>query len=249
MSDEIFHDLPAPPLHPDVREEIADKWLSSADQNQGGPVNIMAILSVAGITISELPVAKMGDNAAYARPQVKTIFVRPDFRSECLRKNPNALFAIAHEFGHCALHRGPLAKPLKVSGNVSPTWIKQAGGQEDQAWDLARAIMLPRAFVYDTDEVADITQRLNAPLHHAKIRLAQLRFERRKKIQSILTLPDTVKSLWDSARADPDHDPNYYRISSKGSLVEINSYNRFDLPLGWFVNHGKIYWKDEWSGW
>ena len=28
-------------------------------------------------------------------------------------------------------------------------------------------------------------------------------------------------------------------VTAAGSLVEINSYNRFDLPLGWLVDHGQ----------
>jgi hypothetical protein len=251
MGEKIYPDLPALPLLTADRESIADRCLALLEQYRGGPVDIVRIVGSAGASIIELPLDKMGDNEAFARPQVNTIFVRPGFKDELRRNLPETLFKLAHEYAHVVLHRGALAKPLKISGNVSPGWIKPGEGQEEQAWDLARAIMLPRSQIHDYDDEFQTARDFNAPPLHVSLRLAQLKLERRKKIQPINALPVNIKRLWDSARIHPDYDSAYYRLSDKGSgsLVEINSYNRHDLPLGWLVDHGHIYWKDEWTGW
>ncbi len=251
MSEKIYSDLPAPPLLTADREGIADRCLALLPNYRGGPVVIVEIVRSTGVSIIELTRDKMGDNEAFARPQVNGIFVRPGFKDELKRKLPETLFKLAHEFAHVVLHRGALAKPLKLGGNVSLGWLRPGEGQEHQAWDLARAIMLPRSQLHDHNDILRTAADFNAPPIHVSLRLAQLRLERRKRIQPIKALPPEIKRVWESARVHPEYQADYYRLSDSGSgsLVEINSYNRFDLPLGWLVDHGHICWKDEWSGW
>jgi hypothetical protein len=251
MSDKIYHDLPAPPLLCADRETIAEKYLALLPNYRGGPVDIAEIVRSAGVEIIERTWDKMGDNEAFARPQISSIFVRPGFKDELKRKIPETLFKLAHEFAHVVLHRGVLAKPLKLGGNISQSWLQPGEGQEGQAWDLARAIMLPGFHLHDGEDILRVAADFNAPPSHVSLRLAQLRLERRKKIQPIKNLPPDIKRVWDLARKHPEYNADYYRLSDigSGSLVEINSFNRFDLPLGWLVDHGRIYWKDEWCGW
>jgi Zn-dependent peptidase ImmA (M78 family) len=166
MSEKIYSDLPAPPLLTADREGIADRCLALLPNYRGGPIDIVEIVRSAGVSIIELTRDKMGDNEAFARPQVNSIFVRPGFKDELKRKLPETLFKLAHEFAHVVLHRGALAKPLKLGGNVSLGWLRPGEGQEDQAWDLARAIMLPRSQLHDHNDILRTAADFNAPPIH-----------------------------------------------------------------------------------
>jgi len=245
----IYHDLPAPPLSADERERIAEEWLYASRQTNRGPVDIETIIRCAHCEIVELSKSKMGDNEAFARAQVNTIFVSASFKQGVFAKQPEHLFKLAHEFSHLVLHRGPLAKPLKVSGNSPLSWKPAAERQEDQAWDLARSIMLPRMHLRGDEMVDAIMQEFNAPREHAVVRLNQLRVERRKLRKPCEDLPSKAREIWEAARIHPDFDKDFTRLSKSGLRVAASSYNRLDRPFGWYVCCGAIYSKDETEFW
>ena len=112
MSDDIFHDLPAPPVSPEEREMIAEKWLRSAEQTHGRPVDILAIVKSANVTIVELTADKMGEQRGIRTASSEHHICAPGLQ-ERSTNTPLTLFKLAHEFSHCVLHRGALAKPLK----------------------------------------------------------------------------------------------------------------------------------------
>lgn len=245
----INHDLPAPPLLPERREEIAEQWLNAANQLQRGPIDISAIVTEAKMQVVTLSPAKMADNEAFARPQVNTIFVRDGFRDEVIRKRPETLFKLAHEFSHLVLHRGELAKPLKLDGNVPLAWKPPEERQEDQAWDLARSIMLPRMHIRGPEEVAAIAQEFHAPSSHVIARLAQLRRERSKLRKPCDDLPTAARIVWENAGIHPEYDRHFTRLSKSGLRVDALSYNRLSEPFGWYIICGNIYSRAEMDMW
>lgn len=254
MSNDIHHDLPAPPLNPEEREQLAETWLKSTDQLHGGPIDVLKLLDSAAITLCEWPVERMLDNEVYARPQVQSIFGRPSFVSAVHKGERGALMKLAHEFAHCVLHRGPAAKPLKAAGNHSLSWISGTESQENQAWQMARAIAIPRNFVRPSDTADAIAARFRVPIEHAVLRLKELQFERRKCLQDTPTgvppkLDVQAARYWKRAAIDANHDPDWYRLSDGNFLISIAGYNRRDHRLGWYVYCDRIYANDEWDQW
>lgn len=249
MSIDSNHDLPAPPLPPSDREKVSEAWLTAGAQLHGGAVDIVSILTAANVQIVTLSDEKMKDHLAFAKPQVNTVFVRGSLRDALYRKDPNATFDLAHEFAHLVLHRGALAKPLMITGNTPLSWKPAEERQEDQAWDLARSIMLPRMFVTGDESPRDIVVQFNAPLSHVEIRLAQLRRERRKLRKPSLDLPMKVHAVWARAATHPDYDPDFTRLSKSGMRVDAASYNRLSGPFGWYVLWDQIYAKSEAEFW
>lgn len=245
----IYHDLPAPPLFPDERERIAEQWLAASHQNTRGPIDIEAVVRAANCEIVELPKSKMRDNEAFARAQVNTIFVSAPFKQGISAQRPGPLFKLAHEFSHLVLHRGSLAKPLKVSGNLPLPWKPADERQEDQAWDLARSIMLPRAHLRGDEIVAAIMDEFNAPREHVVLRLNQLVIERRKLRKPYEDLPTKAREIWEAARIHPDFDKDFTRLSKSGLRVDATSYKRLDKPFGWYIYCGAICGKDEAEFW
>jgi hypothetical protein len=147
------------------------------------------------------------------------------------------------------LHRGALAKPLKEAGNIPLSWKPAEERQEDQAWDLARAIMLPRMFLFGTEIPNEIVNQFNAPLRHVEILLAQLRRERKKLRKPSQDLPMKVREVWDRAATHPDFDSDFTRLSKSGMRVDAASYNRLSEPFGWYVHWNQIYSKIEAEFW
>lgn len=254
MSDRIQDDRRSPPVFAEERERLAETWLMEANQLHGGPVDVPMLLEVAGIRLIEWPIDKMGDNEALARPQVRTILGRPRFVTSVKKREPAAFVKLAHEFAHCVLNNGPDAKPLKAAGNAKLQWISESESEENQAWQLARALTLPRRFIRNEDSAVGLATRFQVPIEQAQLRLSEIQLERRKSLQTTPTLlppelPDAAARMWRRAAIDENHDPEWYRLSSGNYLVSISGYNRRDHRLGWYIYCGRIYANDEWDQW
>lgn len=250
MPSRTYDDRQTRPMFPEEREALADTWLGKSGEQHGGPVDIHKILKLADINFAEWSVEKMGADRARAYPHLKTIVARPRLYQDAKRGESAALMDIAHEFSHCVINDGHLAKPLKAAGNASLTWIDERESEENIAWQLARAIMMPRAYVRDCDSAGAIAERFNVPIEHAKLRLAELRFERRKGLQSVQNLARPIltaaeEQAWRRAAISGDHDPEWYRLSNGHRLVALAGCRTPEHPLSWSLYNGRIYAKDE----
>jgi Zn-dependent peptidase ImmA (M78 family) len=250
MTDKIYDDRKTRPIPPEERESLAEAWLKNSGELHGGPVDILNVLNSAGIALVEWSLEKMGDDKARAYPQIRTVVARPDLMRGLKRSCPSDLMAMAHEFGHCVINDGPNAKPLKISGNAKLPWIDDRESEEGLAWQLARAIMMPRAFVTDRDSAEGIATRFQVPLEQATIRLAELRFERRKGLQHPSEierpiLPACAERAWRYAAISEGHDAEWYRLTTGNYLVALVGYGRPKHKLGWFLQKGRIYANEE----
>lgn len=250
MPAKIYDDRQTKPLLPEKRESLAEIWLKESGEFHGGPVNILSVLKSAGIELIECSLEKMGADQARAYPQIKTIVVRPDLMRGVNRCSPLALMAIAHEFSHCVINDGPNAKPLRISGNAKLPWISDSEAEENLAWQLARAVMMPRAFISDSDNAKAIATRFQIPLEQATIRLAELRLERRKGLQGRgaierPVLPACAERAWRQAAIADGHDPEWYRLSTGNYLIALAGYGKPKHKLGWFLHNGRVYANEE----
>lgn len=250
MQQEPFHDRSARPLSPEQREALAESWVKAAGELHGGPVALLSIIDKAKIQFVEWSAERLGADEARAYTQVRTIVARPELYRQVMAGDIASLMKLAHEFGHFMLNENAAPKPLKFGGNTKYRWIRDEDSEEMFAWQLGRAVMMPRAFIRDCDSVQSIAQRFFVPLDQAAQRLAELRHERRKNLQSIVKPAKPKLSVaedlaWSRAAIDDDHDPEYYRLSHKNFLVSLFGCNQRKHPLGWFLQNGKIYANDE----
>lgn len=247
MAEKIYDDRKTRPLPPEERETLAENWLKNAGELHGGQVNIFNVLETAGVELVEWSAEKMGNDHARAYPQIKTVVARPDLMRRVKRRLPPALMDIAHEFAHCVINDGPNAKPLKMGGNAKLAWISESESEENLAWQLARALMMPRAFISEGDNAQAIASRFEVPLEQAATRLAELRLERRKGLQRNVELPNPLlpeyaEKAWRNAAVAPGHDdPERYRLSTGGHLIAKEGFNSKKHSLGWFLYNGRIY--------
>lgn len=246
----IFDDRSTRPISPEDRERLAEAWLKNSGEFHGGPVDILAVLTSASVQLVEWSAEKMGADEARAYPQVRTITARSQFVSAARRGDPTTLIKIAHEFSHCVINDGPGAKPLKLSGNAKLSWISDNESEENLAWQLARAIMMPRAFIKCGDCADALTERFRVPVDHASIRLAELQLERRKNLQNITeptkpALPSNVERAWQRAAIAEDHDAEWYRLSNGKFLVALIGHEKRNHKLGWFLHNDRIYSYEE----
>ncbi len=250
MSEKIYDDRKTRPIPPEERETLAEGWLEKSGELHGGQVNILNVLKTAGIELVEWSFEKMGSDQARAYPQVKTVAVRPDLMRQVKRGSPQGLISIAHEFGHCVINDGPNAKPLKFGGNAKFAWINESESEENLAWQLARALMMPRTFISDSDNAQAIASRFEVPLDQAVIRLAELRLERRKGLQTNVEisnplLPEYAEKAWRKAAIAEELDPERYRLSTGGHLIAKDGFKLQKHKLGWFLDNGRVYANSE----
>lgn len=237
-------------LSPKERETLAEAWLRAANELRGAPVDILKVLRCGGIDFIERSLSRLNGDRAQARAQVRTIFVCPELFRALHNGCRTAAMEMSHELGHCIFNEGTGPKALKISGNAKLSWIPEGEGEETVAWQIGRALMMPRLYIADTDTPKSISHRFDVPIDEAEKRFAELRLERRKGLQDVpeperRRLPELAERAWRLAAIAPAYDPDFYRLSPGDKLIAHVGYDDPRHAFSWTLYNAKIYAKGD----
>ena len=249
-------------------DRIAEGWRKALDPEDKWAPEIMPLLekaggefeAVRGLQVIFEPDGEMGSNEARAEFNPPCIYVRQSLENDAFNNAPRLRSTLAHELGHLILHPG-VPKFRTVSSD------KLAGFrvQEGEAWEFARAFLMPSWKVQRVTSPLDLSLRCRVSLEIAEIRHAQFVHGKhgRAEVPGVRDAINCLKSVrvpraedagiaaererakaWERALHVPDEDPSRVRRSEDGNYgyrIERDQYEKPNSPFGWYVRDGKAF--------